>query len=157
VEGSREPPGAGGCAHAQRVGGGRAPVGARRAAPPACIRSDTGCISVELAEAEGFAQAVARGALQFYDMRILCGVPSQRLPRWGCITSVQGLHQMHAPLLTPRTFYAEMLGVPGDVRKDGGHRATQQALEPTWILRDDTPYHYIRGYVKIPPMLGGSL
>jgi hypothetical protein len=50
--------GAGGCA--QRVEAGREPVGAQHVAPGACIRSDTGCIPVRLAEAEGVEQVLSQ-------------------------------------------------------------------------------------------------
>ena len=70
----REPPGVGprggarrvwgGCAYAPRVRAGREPVGARHAAPGACILSDTGCIQAGLAEVEGIEQTVEIGALQ---------------------------------------------------------------------------------------------
>ena len=54
--------GVGGCA--QCAAAGREPVGARRATPGACIRSDTGCILASLAEAERVEQALEIGAPQ---------------------------------------------------------------------------------------------
>jgi hypothetical protein len=48
----------GGYAHVPCAGASREPVSARPAAPAACILSDTGCIQVELAEAEGVEQAL---------------------------------------------------------------------------------------------------